>query len=80
MNDMMKLYGMDLPEMPQKQKLILNGKATLLEKLLACTNEEKKLAAAGQIYGLALLSQRQLTAEELQKFLLESFKTLEFGL
>jgi molecular chaperone HtpG len=80
MNDMMKLYGMDLPDLPEKQTLVLNGASPLLQKLLSCADEEKKRAAAGQIYGLALLSQRRLTAEELKKFLSESFKTLELGL
>ena len=80
MNDMMKMYGMDLPDMKEEQKLILNSASPLISKLTGCADEEKRRAAAGQIYGLALLSQRQLTAEELQKFLAESFKTLELGL
>jgi HSP90 family molecular chaperone len=71
---------MDLPDLPEKQTLVLNGASPLLQKLLSCADEEKKRAAAGQIYGLALLSQRRLTAEELKKFLSESFKTLELGL
>ncbi len=80
MNDMMKMYGMDMPDMPDKATLLLNGSSPLIAKLTACADEEKKKAAAAQIYSLALLSQRQLSAEELQAFLAQSFKTLELGL
>lgn len=80
MNDMMKMYGMDTAGMKDQATLILNSSAPLIKKFIACTDEEKKKATAAQIYGLATLCQRQLTAEELKKFLAQSFKVLEFSL
>ena len=77
MNDMMKMYGMDSGSMPTEQTLILNRRSALVEKLMQSDNEEAKEKVAGQIYLLALLSQRQLTAEELKRFLADSYKGLE---
>ncbi len=80
MKEMMKMYGMDVPMGEEKATLILNGSNALLKKLADCTDEDKKKDAAAQIYALALLSQRPLTAEEMKKFLAGSFKTIENGL
>ena len=38
--------------------------------------EEKRETAASYLYQLALLSQRKLSAEELQKFLQDSYSVL----
>ena len=80
MKEMMRMYGMDVPTGEEKATLILNGSNALLKKLADCTDEDKKKDAAAQIYALALLSQRPLTAEEMKKFLAGSFKTIENGL
>ncbi|MBQ8214761.1 MAG: molecular chaperone HtpG [Clostridia bacterium] len=80
MKEMMRMYGMDVPMGEEKATLILNGSNALLKKLADCTDEDKKKDAAAQIYALALLSQRPLTAEEMKKFLAGSFKTIENGL
>ncbi len=77
MNDMMKMYGMDAGSMQTEATLVLNRRSSLVKKLMACENKEAKEKAAGQIYLLALLSQRQLTAEELKRFLADSYAGLE---
>lgn len=80
MNDFMKAYGMDTGNMKEKATLMVNSSSPLIEKLKACTDKEKQSAIAKQIYSLATLCQRQLTAEELKAFLAQSFKVLEMGL
>lgn len=79
MSDMMKLYGMKGGEFPVEQTLILNTASPLLQKISAlCDDDKKDLASkiARQIYGLSMLSQRQLTADELVAFLGESYDLL----
>ena len=68
---------MDAGSMPTEATLVLNRRSSLVAKLMACENEEAKGKVAGQIYLLALLSQRQLTAEELKRFLSDSYAGLE---
>ena len=80
MNDMMKLYGMDDTGMKDKLTVAVNTASPLIKKLAACADEEKKEAAAKQIYSLALLAQRPLSAQELKTLLAQSFKVLELGL
>ena len=80
MNDMMRMYGMDTDGMPTDATLILNRSNSLIERLTAATDEDAKKQAAGQIYLLALLSQRQLTADELKRFLADSYLVLEKNL
>lgn len=79
MNDMMKLYNMG-EGMPLEQTLILNTASPLIDKLINLTdNEQNELAEviARQVYMLASLSQRTLTADELNSFLSESYDILE---
>jgi molecular chaperone HtpG len=77
MSDMMKMYGMEGGNVPSECTLILNRQNTLVKKLLQSDDAAAKERVAGQIYLLALLSQRQLTAEELKRFLQDSYKALE---
>lgn len=84
MEDMMKMYRMSGKDMgavnfPTDMTLVLNGANPLIKRLseTADTNTEKANKLAKQIYTLALLAQRQLSADELQAFLLESFEMLE---
>ena len=81
MEDMMKIYaangmggGMDIPV---ESTLILNTGNTLIKKLSDNVKSEKTKAVAHQVYMLAVLSQRQLKADELRDFLSDSYKLLE---
>ena len=78
MDDMMKLYKMG-GEMPLDETLILNTASPLIERLNTLVedgNTEKAESIAEQIYTLSSLSQRQLTADELVKFLDNSYDIL----
>ena len=84
MEDMMKMYRMSGKDMgamkfPTDMTLVLNGASPLIKRLTdtADTDMAKANKLAKQIYTLALLAQRQLNADELQSFLLESFEMLE---
>ena len=78
MNDMMKLYRMG-GDMPLDQTILLNTASPLITKLagmLDSGENEKVERIARQLYLLASLSQRQLTADELIAFLGESYSIL----
>lgn len=78
MDDMMKLYKMG-GQMPLEQNLILNTASPLVEKLnslIESGENEKAEVIAEQLYALSSLSQRQLTADELVKFLEMSYDIL----
>ena len=79
MSDMMKMYGMtDLPSQDEAS-LILNSNSALVKNLIGRIDSERDelVPVAKQIYSLALLGQRQLTADELKSFLDGSFELLE---
>jgi HSP90 family molecular chaperone len=57
--------------------LILNTASKLIKKLGDDVQSDKTKIIAHQVYMLALLSQRQLNADELREFLSDSFKLLE---
>jgi hypothetical protein len=89
MDDMMKIYrvngGTDagFGSMPVDTTLILNSNSSLVKKLGEKSMSEGAETAepvAKQIYTLALLAQRQLSADELQGFLYDSFSILENNL
>ena len=81
--DMMRMYtmgsGEEAPSVPQEATLVLNANSTLIRKLgeKAESGAEDAEKTAKQVYTLALLAQRQLTAEELRAFLSDSFGMLE---
>lgn len=84
MDDMMKMYrmsGNDVGGMnfPTEATLVVNASSPLITRLASEveSDEAKSEKIAKQIYTLALLSQRQLTADELQSFLTDSFDMLE---
>ena len=84
MDDMMKMYrmsGNDVGGMnfPTEATLVVNASSPLITRLASEveSDESKSEKIAKQIYTLALLSQRQLTADELQSFLNDSFDMLE---
>jgi hypothetical protein len=80
---MMRMYNS--AEMPmgltkEGETLVLNTTSPLIVKLaedLKAQNSEHAEKLAAHIYRLSLLSQRRLTAEEMQTFLDESFALLE---
>jgi len=85
MEEMMKMYrmsagGADGFAMPTEATLILNAGSPLIRRLGEDTAGEASESAARQIWKLALLSQRQLTAEELNAFLADSFAMIEKSL
>ena len=78
MEEMMKLYamsGMGLPAFPTEATLTVNTANGLIAKL-SDMDDDKKERTAAYLYQLALLSQRKLSAEELQKFLADSYAIL----
>lgn len=81
MDDMMKFYAanghMEYMNIPMESTLVLNTQSPIIKKLCADTESEKTKIVAHQVYMLALLTQRQLKADELQEFLSDSFKLLE---
>ena len=84
MDDMMKMdrmAGSDMGNMscPTDATLVVNASSPLITRLSGEveSDEAKAEKIAKQIYTLALLSQRQLTADELQNFLTDSFDMLE---
>ena len=83
MEDMMKMYrmaGNDGPDMkfPTDATLVVNAQSELIKRLAdeLESDADKAKKVAKQIYTLALLAQRQLTADELRDFLGESFDML----
>ena len=84
MEDMMKMYRMSGNNMggmnfPTDITLVINGNSKLIARLsdTAENDEDKAKKLAKQIYTLSLLSQRQLSADELKAFLSDSFDMLE---
>ena len=78
MEEMMKLYsmgGMNFGGYPTEATLTVNTASPLIKKL-AELDDEKKEKSASYLYQLSLLSQRKLTADELQKFLSDSYSVL----
>jgi molecular chaperone HtpG len=63
--------------MPLESTLILNSSSSLIRKIGDKPESDESAIAAKQIYRLALLSHRQLTADELESFLYDSFDMLE---
>ncbi len=80
MEEMMKMYAMSGMSMgmgafPTDATLTVNTASPLIQKLGTMEGDRREQTAA-YIYELALLSQRKLTAEELQKFLKDSYSVL----
>ena len=79
MEEMMKLYAMSgmgaMPSFPTEATLTVNTASPLIAKL-GDWDAEKREQVAAQLYRLALLSQRKLTAEELKEFLSGSYEIL----
>ncbi len=79
MEEMMKMYGMGMNmgmSFPTEEKLTVNTASPLIAKL-SLMEEAKQNTAAAYLYRLAQLSQRKLSAEELQSFLSDSYSILD---
>jgi HSP90 family molecular chaperone len=71
------MSGMNLGmNYPTEATLTVNTISPLIQRLSSMESEKQEKAAA-YLYRLALLSQRKLTAEELQRFLSDSYGILE---
>jgi len=80
MEDMMRMYaqGGDMPKMPVDATLVVNSASPLIAGLSdkAKSDPDTAKMLAKQIYSLCLLSQRKLTADELNEFLTDSYDIL----
>ena len=81
MEEMMRMYaasgfGPAMSDLPTEETLTVNTASPLIAKLGTMEGAAKENTAA-YLYQLALLSQRKLGAEELQKFLRDSYAMLE---
>ena len=81
-SEMMKMYsGSDGMDMPVDETLVLNISNPLIEKIMAGLSDDSRKEInellAKQVYSLALIAHRQLTADELKNFISESAKLFE---
>ncbi len=83
MEEMMKLYSMSsggsTPAFPLEMKMIVNTSSSLISHLASLCKADKNKAEkiAKQIFHLSLMSQRNLTADEMKNFLDDSFEILK---
>ncbi|MBQ8207318.1 MAG: molecular chaperone HtpG [Clostridia bacterium] len=83
MEEMMKLYSMSgggsAPVFPLEMTMVINASSSLIIQLtkMAESDEAKAKKIAKQIFYLSLISQRNLTADEMKDFLSDSFDILE---
>lgn len=83
LDDMMKMYmdmgmGAGMSSMPVEYTFIVNSSSALIHRLseILSEDEDKGRLIASEIYKLAVLSQRKMTADELKSFLSDSFSIL----
>ncbi len=79
MEEMMKYFAAEqgfMPPFNDQMMLTVNTASPLVSKLSEMDNEKQEKTAA-YLFQLALLSQRKLSAEEMQKFLSDSYGLLE---
>ena len=79
MEEMLRLYSMsgeDAPSFPTESTLILNPGSNLIKKIESEEDAGKAEKIAKHIYGLSVISQRGLNAEELANFLKDSYDIL----
>ena len=79
MDDMMKLYaanGMAFGGDFKPQSTLVVNMANPLIKRLDTEESDSDALIAKQLYGLAVLSQRRFTEDELKQFLASSYETL----
>ena len=76
MNEMMKMYAPDMPEQPLEMTLSLNRNNAIIKRLTDGSYGENAEMVAKHIYGLSLMSQRKLNAEEMKEFLDVSYQIM----
>lgn len=74
--DMNKLYGEDFASLEPEITLVLNSDNPLIQKLPTLAEEQGQLIAQ-QIYDLAMLSHKSLSADELSAFIHRSLNLME---
>ncbi len=73
-SEMMKMYSMNGMDMPIDTKLTVNTASPLFARLKNGGEKQKELAS--YVYKLALLTNRKLTADEMNEFIKESVRLL----
>jgi molecular chaperone HtpG len=78
MEDMMRMYSLDASSFPTEYTLLINTSSSLIKRIdaLCVEDREKALQMASYIYKLSLLTQKKFNADEMQKFMQESFELL----
>ena len=82
MQDMMKLYalgGDNVGAFPLEYTLTLNNSSPLCQKLISMIDENTTQSEllASYVFKLALISQRKLSADEMNAFLRDCYKIIE---
>ena len=77
MSEMMKMYAPDAPEMPIDTTLVLNSNNAIISALRNGDYGDCAELVAKQVYLLATLSQRKLSATEMKSLLCGSYELLE---
>ena len=76
MQEMMRMYAPDSPEMPLSYTLTLNTNCDLIVRINDGAFGDKNDVVAKQIYRLAQISHRKLEAAEMKEFLSDSYNLL----
>ena len=77
MNEMAQIYGMKDFLLPLEEILVLNKENSIVQRLAEDKDSEKARVTAKYLYLLAVLNQRQFTAEELKEFAACSYYILK---
>ena len=77
MNDMFKLYGMDPSQFPSEETLVLNSENGLVKYLEEKPEGETSDLIAQQLYDLALMAHKPLSAAQMTAFSARSLKIME---
>ena len=77
MQDMFKMYGMDPAQFPTEETLVLNSENKLVQYLEQAEEGATAELVARQLYDLALMAHKPLSAEESTAFAARSLKVLE---
>ena len=79
MSDMNKMYGGMFGETPKsKETIILNTESPIIKKISELEEGDKCSLLCRHVYDLAAISQRKLTAAELEGFISRSVQVLDF--
>ena len=76
MEDMLRMYGMDGAGMPKELTLLVNTASPIVSRLGDGSYGDRNAQIAKQLWLLATLSNRKLTADEMKAFLSASYELL----